>query len=128
MSEEIEMKKIAGRGRGPQMNWGADVTRPISTLRRQLRELKKHIGEFVVVTGGGGSGYKYAILTGAELAPYGTDGVGLRAHLDRVTPNGGYGPKFDPWIDSWQINIIPDKAAELKLRTKLLKIPLDKLR
>lgn len=108
------------------MNWGADVTRPISILRRQLRELKKHIGEFVVVSGGGGSGYKYAILKGAELVPY-DKGMGLKAHLDRLTPNGGWGRSFDPWIDSWQINIIVDRGEELMLRKRLLRWPIKKL-
>jgi hypothetical protein len=123
MSDEIKVKKIAGRGRGQQMNWGADVARPLSTLRRQLRELKKHFGEIVVVTGGGGCGYKWAILKGAELVPYHEGEKGLRAYLDRVTPNGGWGAKFDPWIDSWQINIVVDRGVEEQLRKKLLSIP-----
>jgi hypothetical protein len=118
----VQIKKIAGRGEGVQMNWGATVTRARSILTRQLKELKKHIGEIVVVTGGGGFGHKWAILKKVELVPY-DKGMGLKAHLDRVTPNGGWGPKFEPWIDSWQINVLTDKKQEQELRTKLLAIP-----
>lgn len=96
-------KKIAGRGELGHLNWGADFSRSKRVLEKELKELKKHMGEEVLLTGGGGSRVSYHKLIKAWIGKYGknkwTLQAKLRPGLDR---NGG---SFTPYLDSWQISI-----------------------
>lgn len=111
---------IAGRGSledvasGAWVNWGASG-RPLATLKKELAELNKHIGERVLLSGGGGPGASLATLRGAEIVKEGyiKGKPGLKVYLIDIDPiYRGYGPResFDPWLDSWQISImVPEK-------------------
>ena len=100
-------KLIAGRGKLGDTNWGATFDNNRKPLERQLRELKKHFGETVLLTGGGSLGKSWtATLINAEILPMG-DNLGLRAYLENVTPPMHCDDdKFEPWINSWQISVL----------------------
>jgi len=102
-------KKIAGRGKLGDMNWGASLKRNKEVVDREIEELKKHIGEIVLLTGGGGTGYQIGILKKVWLykkngcyCPQvkivnlkGVDCFGLETEEK----------EFTPFIDSWQISV-----------------------
>lgn len=108
----IRWRLIAGRGSLGDINWGA-AGRSLTVLKSELRELKKHIGQRVLLTGGGGPGGSIATLKSAIIVKEGyMRGMpGLKVYLTNIDPKyGGIGRSggreaFDPWIDSWQISV-----------------------
>jgi hypothetical protein len=107
-----EFKLIAGRGEGMQMNWGVSFDGvPQPTLDRWQKDLEKHIGEEVFLSGGGGAGIDRVKLVGVKQETWNekTGKKGLRAVLERLeTRPYRYkkGEIFDPWMDSWQISVL----------------------
>lgn len=111
--------QIGGRGSGGSMNWGTRMPfEDREPLEDTARTLRKHVGEPVVLTGGGGPGMELAVLEDARVRECG-DGWGLRAE---VTVYGGkltagrfsvkdVGDAFTPWVDSWCVHVFPDEAA-----------------
>jgi len=97
-------RKIAGRGELGNLNWGADFSRSKRTLQKELKELKKHIGEKVLLTGGGGHRASHHTLVDAWIEPCGKRWA-LQA---KVTPSisASMGEFFTPYLDSWQISVI----------------------
>lgn len=106
-----EFRLIAGRGEGMQMNWGVDPNGlPQESLDKWQKELEKHIGEEVYLSGGGGSGIDKVKLIGVEQEVWNTKTgrMGLRAKLQRLEDRPLHykkGEIFDPWMDSWQISV-----------------------
>jgi len=101
-------KLIAGRGKLGDMNWGAEFDNNAEALKPQLEELRKHIGETVLLTGGGSffGTYWTALLADANIVPFGNDGkVALQAKLSCVNPPLGGKTDFEPYINSWQISV-----------------------
>lgn len=104
------MKKwtmIAGRGAPGSVNWGYDDNIPMTVYEEWNKELHKHIGETVAITGGGGYGSQFGKLTESKIIPFGTSGkMGLSATLEDVydpTKTWRKPEEFTPWINSWQI-------------------------
>ena len=113
--ENVVIRKIAGRGELGNWNWGATVIRPLEELKKELRELKKHIGKKVLLTGGGGPGVHIGILVDAWLEDYvhmGKKGKGLRVKLVDLDPPIAGMKEFTPWVDSWQISVFEPKDSE----------------
>jgi hypothetical protein len=102
----ITWQKIAGRGALGDTNWGA-AGRPLPVLKKELVELKKHIGEEVLLTGGGGPGGNLAILKGASIVKEGfmVGQPALKVRLVVIKGVMAGSTNFDPWIDSWQISV-----------------------
>lgn len=98
-------KKIAGRGELGDLNWGANFTRSKEALKRELRKLQKHIGERVLLTGGGGNRASYHTLENAWIERFDDEKWGLKAELS-PSPFEWQEDNFTPWLDSWQISII----------------------
>ncbi|MFX0210536.1 MAG: hypothetical protein ACFFDT_31440 [Candidatus Hodarchaeota archaeon] len=98
-------KKIAGRGELGHLNWGADFSRSKKVLQEELKELQKHIGEKVMLTGGGGHEASYHTLKRAWIERFNDEKWGLRAELE-PSPFHWQKENFTPWLDSWQISII----------------------
>jgi len=107
-----EYKLIAGRGKGMQLNWGVDAKgQPPQLIDRWEKELKKHVGETVFLSGGGGAGVSAVKLRGVHKEVWNreTGRMGLRAELERLEDRPLHykkGEIFDPWIDSWQISVL----------------------
>lgn len=97
-------KKIAGRGELGHLNWGADFSRSKKVLEKELKELNKHIGKKVLLTGGGGSRASYHILIRAWIERISKGKWGLQAELKPGITE--WQETFTPWLDSWQISII----------------------
>ena len=113
--ENVVVRKIAGRGRLGNWNWGATVIRDEKVLLEELKELKKHIGEKVLLTGGGGPGAHIGKLVDAWLEDYtymNKKGKGLRVRLVDLDPPIAGMREFTPWIDSWQISVFEPKNSE----------------
>lgn len=107
-----EFRLIAGRGKGMQMNWGVDFDGvPPAMIDKWQKELEKHIGEEVYLSGGGGWGVDRVKLIGVKQVLWNekTGRMGLRAELQRLeTKPFEYkkGEIFDPWMDSWQVSVL----------------------
>lgn len=112
--EEFELTKIAGRGKLGDMNWGADFNRPEKVVLKEHEELKKHIGEPVVLTGGGGWVWYVGVLKGIKIDEI--DGKKIvRAHITNLDMPIGGKHEFSPLLDSWQISVFdkPDRVREI---------------
>ena len=92
-------------------------------LEGSLTEIKTHIGERVMLSGGGGSGEDLVVLKGAHIEEFpmtikGKDVMrwGIRAVLEPLPGEKIMGRKgvFDPWLDSWQIAVSDKPAKEGK--------------
>lgn len=107
-----EFKIIAGRGEMGDMNWGVNFKGlPQDRLDKWEKELKKHVGEEVFLSGGGGAGVSSVKLVGVhqEVWDKNTGKMGLRAELQRLETRPlqyKKGEIFDPWMDSWQVSIL----------------------
>ena len=112
-NEWFELTKIAGRGELGDINWSANFDRPYEVILEEYEKLKKHIGEPVVLSGGGGWVWHVGILKGVELDEFNGKKV-VRAHLEKLDIPIGGRDKVDPLIDSWQISVFdkPDKVRE----------------
>ena len=102
-----QWKLIGGYGKLGDTNWGFDESR-IET-DKWLAECKKHIGETVLLTGGGSFGkYWYATLADVSLGKLG-DNLRPRVKLVDLDPN--WHPyseepnEFTPWLGSWQVSV-----------------------
>ena len=82
-------------------------------LEETLAEVQSHIGEKVIVGGGGGAGANYATLKGAHIEPFPIrihdvvqDRWGLKVDLRMLKGDKIFGKQdFDPWLDSWYIEV-----------------------
>ena len=107
-----ERKIIAGRGEAGDMNWGVKSGGvPNAKLDQWEKELKKHIGEEVYLSGGGGYGVDLVKLVGVRKDVWDpkTGKMGLRAELewlDEQPFRHKKGERFDPWMDSWQVSVL----------------------
>jgi hypothetical protein len=123
-----ERKLIAGRGEVGDMNWGVDFKGvPDSILDRWERNLKKHIGEEVYLSGGGGYGSELVKLVGVKKDVWdkGTGKMGLRAELQRLeTKPLQYkkGEIFDPWMDSWQVSVLEQVNADISPSAEVARV------
>ena len=97
---------IAGRGALGDHNWGGSFKTPPEELEKQRQELLKHIGETVLLSGGGGPGFELVKL----LEVYPLEDAPLREPPGRKAfraklGNCSFGEQFDPYLDSWQISV-----------------------
>lgn len=102
---KTKWKKIAGRGKLGDMNWGADFDRPLSIVKNELRELQKHIGEQILLTGGGSLEANLAVLKKAYITEPEPKKFAVQVKLTDLEPSLGYRDTFTPYIDSWQISV-----------------------
>lgn len=103
--------KLAGRGKIGDRNWGADFTTPKAELEKQLKEIKKHIGKEVLLTGGGGHSGSLHILQDVWIQHVGrSNSWGL---MVRLTPGLFEDTEeFTPFLDSWQISIKEESCSQ----------------
>jgi hypothetical protein len=115
----MSWQKIAGYGELGDINWGFDS----SQVRTDewLRECQKHIGETVLLTGGGSFGKAWlAKLTGVSLGMLAGKPT-PKVRLENLEPPmSSYGENiFEPWLGSWQISIYKEESlseGELEMR------------
>ncbi|MBA7688536.1 hypothetical protein ES703_97020 [subsurface metagenome] len=97
--------KIGGYGELGSLNWGFDHSQVRAD--KWLEECQKHIGETVLLTGGGSMGKAWQ----AKLV---TVSIGIlggkptpKALLKNIKPRwSNYGDNvFEPWLGSWQISV-----------------------
>lgn len=100
---------IAGLGELGDLNWCATFDNDEKRLEPQLRRLRRHYGERVLLTGGGGSGAHLATLVAARIVKErgrnGEPWVALQVDLKRVKPPLCGRSTFSPYINSWQISV-----------------------
>lgn len=97
---------IGGYGEIGARNWGFDASR-IETAK-WLREARKHIGERVLLTGGGSFGKSWtATLERVSIGKLGGRNV-PKVKLAGIDPPWSVAPgrpnTFEPWLGSWQIS------------------------
>lgn len=100
-------KIIGGRGEVGDMNWGVDFNAHTTAaeLKPTLKEIKKHIGETVLLTGGGGFGARTGKLSDAKIALAWGKAHRIKVKLTNLDPSMSGDTVFEPWLDSWQISI-----------------------
>lgn len=103
--------KIAGYGALGNSNWGFDSAR-IET-DKWVAECQKHIGETVLLTGGGSLGKSWlATLVSVSIALLG-DRPTPRVRLENLEPIFNHDKNvFEPWLGSWQISVKLGTAAK----------------
>lgn len=97
--------KIGGYGEVGDSNWGFDTSR-IET-EKWLAECQKHIGETVLLTGGGSLGKSWlAKLISVSINILG-DKPTPKVRLEDIEPRFTYQGEniFEPWLGSWQISV-----------------------
>jgi len=99
---EKSWRLIAGRGMLGDWNWGYSDPDP-EILRKWCEALKKHIGEDVLLSGGG-SGSNLAKLTGTRMTKL-AGKPALKVTLVNLRPSMGTHHQFSPYIGSWQISV-----------------------
>ncbi len=101
-----QWNKIGGYGELGNSNWGFDTTR-IET-DKWLIECQKHIGEIVLLTGGGSFGKSWlAKLVSVSIGILGNKPT-PKVKLENIKPKWtAYNDddSFEPWLGSWQISI-----------------------
>ncbi len=107
MPRQKQWVKIGGYGELGDTNWGFDEN--LLETDKWLAECQKHIGETVLLTGGGAFGKAWlAKLTGVSLRDWGRNGMKRVAiRLENIKPKwSNYGENiFEPWLGSWQISV-----------------------
>lgn len=107
-TEKSQWKLIAGRGEGQSMNWGFDDKIPETTYRKWYDALKSHIGEKIVLTGGGGFGCQFGTLAKVSMVEFPRNSG---KQVLQTTIENCYDPQktwrepetFEPYINSWQL-------------------------
>ncbi len=99
---------IGGYGKIGDTNWGFDENQ-IQT-DRWLAECQRHVGETVLLTGGGSFGNCWlAKLTRVFLRDWGRDGQKrVAVRLENIKPKWSTlrgNNFFEPWLGSWQISV-----------------------
>jgi hypothetical protein len=104
--------KIGGYGRLGDCNWGFDETQ--IKAEEWLEECRKHIGETVLLTGGGSLGKTWlAKLTDVSIGSLGGRPT-PKVRLEDIDPKWScYGENiFEPWLGSWQISVMQEGKAD----------------
>ena len=97
--------KIGGYGELGNTNWGFDHSQV--EANGWMKECQKHIGETVLLTGGGSFGKGWL----AKLVAVGIGMLGdkptPKVRLENIKPRWThYGDNiFEPWLGSWQISV-----------------------
>ena len=97
--------KIGGYGRIGSINWGFDASQVETD--KWLAECQKHLGETVLLTGGGSFGkYWLATLISVSVKMLGGKPT-PKVRLENIKPRfSNYGENvFEPWLGSWQISV-----------------------
>lgn len=105
MEVRIRVTKIAGRGKPGDWNWGW-VPRSESEIEKELQILRRHLGQIVLLSGGGGPGVNLAVLEDAWIERMGNGEKALRVKLTHLTPPLGGRDTFTPYVGSWQISAL----------------------
>ena len=95
---------IGGYGELGDTNWGFDNSQVETD--KWLEECRKHIGETVLLTGGGSTGKCWlAKLTAVTIGILGGKPV-PQVKLKNIKPRWSYYGEniFEPWLGSWQIS------------------------
>ena len=113
--KKFEVTKVAGRGEIGHVNYGATIARDEETILKEYSILKEHLGEPVLLTGGGGYTMSIGILEDVKIINLQGGEKALKVRLEDIKPPVfGDEKVFEPWIDSWQISVFdkPDKVRE----------------
>jgi hypothetical protein len=106
---EKKWKLIGGYGEIGNVNWGFDQSK-VET-EKWVSECQKHIGEIVLLTGGGSFGESWlATLTKVSIEMLG-DKPTPRVRLENLKPKwNSYGEDnvFEPYLGSWQISVLEE--------------------
>lgn len=103
--EKKQWVKIGGYGELGSTNWGFDYSR-IET-DKWLSECRKHIGETILLTGGGSLGkYWLAKLVSVSIGILGNKPT-PKVRLENIKPRWSFHGDnvFEPWLGSWQISV-----------------------
>lgn len=111
-TKKKQWKLIGGYGETGDTNWGYDSTK-IDT-QKWLKECRKHIGETVLLTGGGSfmgrAWLAKLVKVGIGKFPDGSESVKVKLidldppwnkYVEDKRPN-----EFEPWLGSWQISAL----------------------
>ena len=107
MGSKKRWVKIGGYGELGSINWGFDNARVETD--KWLNECQKHIGETVLLTGGGSFGKAWlAKLIAVSIGILGGKPT-PKVRLENIKPKwSNYGENiFEPWLGSWQISVKP---------------------
>jgi hypothetical protein len=97
--------KIGGYGELGSTNWGFDDAQVETD--KWLNECQRHIGETVLLTGGGSFGKCWlAKLVAVSIGILGNNPT-PKVRLENIKPQwSNYGENiFEPWLGSWQISV-----------------------
>lgn len=97
--------KIGGYGQLGDTNWGFDGSQ-IET-DKWAAECRKHVGQTVLLTGGGSMGKSWlAKLVAVSIGTLGGKPT-PKVKLENLKPRwSSYGDNtFEPWLGSWQISV-----------------------
>lgn len=100
---------IAGRGKFGDTNWGADFSQTEEIRQQWYDNLKAHMNEVVILSGGGSfmGDYWLGVLEQIRMATCG-DKPAVKIKLIHMTPKFSGLTEFEPFIDSWQISILAE--------------------
>jgi len=101
-------KLIAGRGELGNINWGYDDSISEKIVKKWYKNLKNHIGEKVLLSGGGGHDYNFGKLTDVKMDTF-NNKPAIKVKLENLDPPIAGRQTFEPWINSWQISVLLDK-------------------
>lgn len=97
---------IGGYGQPGSTNWGFDHSQVETD--KWLNECRKHIGDTVLLTGGGSFGKSWlAKLTRVSIGLLGNKPT-PKVRLEDIKPRWTRYPddnSFEPWLGSWQISV-----------------------
>jgi len=100
-----EWTKISGRGDIGDMNWGASTEGfEKEDIEPEYEKLLEHLGKTILVSGGGGRGFKLGTLKDANIIEF-NGGHKIRVELEDVRPSLLGKDSFSPVLDSWQISV-----------------------
>lgn len=119
----VTFDKIGGRGDVGNVNWGSSGSLPFEDADAIADDLRGYVGQPLLLTGGGGSGYDVVRLLDVIVSEW-EDGYLPKAEVSIVCgtklARTRRGETFTPWIDSWQLSVPDDPRAMERLVSRVV--------